>query len=121
MAEPTDALAAVSVLETKILRPSVSRFLVARPRLLNQLTAWLDRRLILVSAPAGYGKTALTSQWLAAIYSPHAWLSLDSRDDDLPTFLLYLVAAIRTVCPEAMDAAEALRKAPTLPPPGRLA
>jgi LuxR family maltose regulon positive regulatory protein len=85
MTEPTDVQAAVPVLETKLRRPSVSPLLVARPRLLDQLTTWLDRRLILVSAPAGYGKTALASQWLDSVDGAHAWLSLDGRDDDLAT------------------------------------
>jgi LuxR family maltose regulon positive regulatory protein len=121
MTEPTNAQVAAPVLETKIGRPSVSSLLVARPRLLDQLTAWLDRRLILVSAPAGYGKTALTSQWLDSVGDAHAWLSLDEQDDDLATFLFYLVAAIRTVYGDAMGATELLARAPTLPAPNRLA
>ena len=64
MAEPTEAQAAVPVLVTKLRRPSTPLLLIARPRLLDQLTAYGDRRLILVSAPAGYGKTALVSHWL---------------------------------------------------------
>ena len=89
--------------------------------MLDQLTAWLDRRLILVSAPAGYGKTALVSQWLDSVDGAYAWLSLDEQDDDLATFLLYLVAAIRTVYHDAMGAIELLLRAPTLLAPGRLA
>ena len=80
-------------------RPSL--LLVARPRLLDQLNAWLDRRLILVSAPAGYGKTALVSQWLDSVDGAYAWLSLDEQDNDLATFLLYLAAAMRTVYHDA--------------------
>jgi LuxR family maltose regulon positive regulatory protein len=121
MTEPTDAHVAVPVLETKTRRPSVSSLLVPRPRLLDQLTAWLDRRLILVSAPAGYGKTALTSQWLDSVGDAYAWLSLDEQDNQLATFLLYLVAAVRTVYHDAMGATELLARAPTLLAPNRLA
>jgi LuxR family maltose regulon positive regulatory protein len=121
MTEPTDVQAAVPVLETKLRRPSVSPLFVARPRLLEQLTAWLDRRLILVSAPAGYGKTALASRWLDSFEGAHAWLSLDGQDDDLATFLRYLLAAIRVVDQDAMSVLELQLKAPTLPAPGRLA
>jgi LuxR family transcriptional regulator, maltose regulon positive regulatory protein len=121
MTEPTDLQAFVPVLETKIRRPSVSSLLVARPRLLDQLTAWLDRRLILVSAPAGYGKTVLTSQWLDSVGDAHAWLSLDEQDNQLATFLLYLVAAIRTIYGDAMGGTELLARAPTLLAPSRLA
>jgi LuxR family maltose regulon positive regulatory protein len=121
MPEPTDVQAAVPVLETKLRRPSPSLHLVTRPRLLDQLTGWLDRRLILVSAPAGYGKTALISQWLDSVDGAYAWLSLDEQDNDLATFLLYLEAAVRTVHPDAMGGIELLLRAPTLLVPSRLA
>ncbi len=85
-----------------------SSLLVARPHLLDQLTAWLDRRLILVSAPAGYGKTALASQWLDSVDGAYAWLSLDEQDNDPATFLHYLVAAIRTVYHDSMGAIESV-------------
>ena len=121
MTELTDVQAAVLVLETKLRLPSPSLLLVTRPRLLDQLNAWQDRRLILVSAPAGYGKTALVSEWLDSAGGAYAWLSLDEQDSDLATFALYLAAAIRTVCHDAMGAIGLLLRAPTLPPPGRLA
>jgi LuxR family maltose regulon positive regulatory protein len=121
MTEPTDVLTTMSVLETKLRRPSLPSLFVARPRLLDQLTAWLDRRLILVSASAGYGKTALISQWLDLLDGPHAWLSLDEQDSDLANFSLYLAAAIRTVHHDAMGAIGLLLRAPTLPVPSRMA
>jgi LuxR family transcriptional regulator, maltose regulon positive regulatory protein len=121
MTELTDVQVVVPVLETKLRRPSVSHLFVARPRLLDLLAAWFDRRLILVSAPAGYGKTALISQWLNSVDVAHAWLSLDEQDNDLATFLIYLAAAIRTVSHDAMGAVELLLRAPTLLAPNRLA
>lgn len=121
MAEATETQAAVPVLATKLRRPSTPLLLIARPRLLDQLAAYLDRRLILVSAPAGYGKTALISNWLEAAGSAYAWLSLDEQDNDLATFLAYLVAAIRSAYPGTMAAVEQLLRAPTLLPPIRLA
>ncbi len=121
MTEPTEAHAAVPVLETKLRRPTVSSLHVVRPRLLDQLTASLERRLILVSAPAGYGKTALVSRWLDTVDCPCAWFSVDEHDDNLATFLIYLSAAIRTVAQEALGALELLLSAPTLPAPHRLA
>jgi LuxR family maltose regulon positive regulatory protein len=121
MTERTDLQAAVPVLETKLRRPSTSQSLIVRPRLLDQLTAYLDHRLILVSAPAGYGKTVLISQWLNSIDGAHAWLSLDEQDNDPATFLLYLAAAMRTVDHDALGAIELLLRAPTLPAPNRLA
>jgi LuxR family maltose regulon positive regulatory protein len=121
MTKPTDPRAAVPVLMTKLRRPSTPLRVVIRQRLLDHLTAYLDRRLILVSAPAGYGKTAIMSHWLVSVDSAHAWLSLDEQDNDLATFLLYLVAAIRSAYHDAMVAVELLLKAPTLLAPDRLA
>jgi LuxR family transcriptional regulator, maltose regulon positive regulatory protein len=121
MAEGTEVQAAVPVLATKLRRPSTPLLLIARPRLLDQLSTYVDRRLILISAPAGYGKTALISHWLDATAGAYAWLSLDEQDNDLATFLLYLVAAIRGAYPDAMAAVEQLLRAPTLLPPPRLA
>ena len=118
---PSESHAAVPLLETKLRRPTGTSFQVARPRLFQQLTASADRRLILVSAPAGYGKTALVSGWLAACGTPYAWLSLDEHDDDLESFLVYLVAAVRTAWSHALDDFALLLNMPTLLPPHRLA
>src|SRR5512136_1834807 len=121
MAATTEARAVEPVLMTKLRRPSSPLLLIDRPRLLDQLTTYVDRRLVLVSAPAGYGKTALVSHWLEAAGEAYAWLSLDEQDNDLANFLLYLVAAIRSAYPDAMAPVEQLLRAPTLVPPVRLA
>ena len=92
-----------------------------RPRLLEALTAGLNQRLILVSAPAGYGKTTMVNQWLDSVDCPCAWISLDEHDGDPATFLSYFLAAVRSVYPEAGRASGPLLRAPTLPAPGRLA
>ncbi|MCB9116229.1 MAG: AAA family ATPase [Caldilineaceae bacterium] len=87
-----------------------------RPRLLALLDDGLARRLTLVSAPAGFGKTTLVSAWLAARARPAAWLSLDSRDGDPVRFLTYVVAALRTALP-AIGEREARALAAPQPPP----
>ena len=121
MAEAPEVQAVVPVLATKLRPPSTPLLLVARPRLLDQLTAYADRRLLLVSAPAGYGKTALISHWLEAAGGAYAWLSLDEQDNDLATFLLYLAAAIRSAYPDGLAEVEQQLRAPTLLAPLRLA
>ncbi|MEJ2738195.1 MAG: LuxR C-terminal-related transcriptional regulator, partial [Anaerolineae bacterium] len=73
-----------------------------RPRLIERLNAGLHRKLTLVSAPAGFGKTTLVSEWVHAMggaSSPIAisWFSLDESDNDLARFLTYLIAALRTI------------------------
>ncbi|MBA2289510.1 MAG: AAA family ATPase, partial [Chloroflexia bacterium] len=84
-------------LVTKLYVPPPRPKVVSRPRLINQLNDGLHRRLTLVSAPAGFGKTTLVSQWVAGCERPVAWLSLDEADHDTARFLTYLIAALQTV------------------------
>ncbi len=108
------------MLATKLRMPASRRRLVQRPRITDRLSAGTDEtpRLILVAAPAGFGKTTLLLQWLAASDPPRrvAWLSLDPRDADLPLFLNHLVAAIRIVEPDVgVDALALLQAGGTAP------
>src|SRR5512143_133662 len=93
------AAATDSLLRTKLFVPSVRSRQVDRPRLIEKLNGGLDKALILVSAPAGYGKTTLVSSWLHEVGISSAWLSLDEQDNEPRRFLQYLVAAVRTVVP----------------------
>jgi LuxR family maltose regulon positive regulatory protein len=70
----------------------------------------------LILAPAGYGKSTLVSAWLEADRRRSVWLSLDDHDSDLPTFLSYLVAAIRSIEPGACQRTIDLLNAPEVPP-----
>jgi LuxR family maltose regulon positive regulatory protein len=65
--------------------------------LIARLDEGLHGRLTLVSAPAGFGKTMLLSEWVAGCQRPAAWLSLDEGDNDPTRFLAYLIAALQTV------------------------
>ncbi|MEA3398018.1 MAG: LuxR family transcriptional regulator, partial [Chloroflexota bacterium] len=84
-------------MQTKLYIPPPRPNLVPRLRLTERLNAGLHRKLTLVSAPAGFGKTTLLSEWVAGCGRPVAWLSLDEGDNDLVRFLTYLVAALQTV------------------------
>src|SRR6266571_1333231 len=87
------------LLETKLHVPRWRRGLVARPRLSERLSRGVESALTLVSAPAGFGKTTLLAEWLAAAPAGGrsvAWLSLDQRDNDPASFWTYLVAALKT-------------------------
>jgi LuxR family maltose regulon positive regulatory protein len=93
------------VLGNKLHLPSRRRVLVPRRRLVDRLSLTDQQapRLVLVAAPAGFGKTTLMTQWLTSPAVGHttvAWLALDSGDADLPRFLSHLVAAIQTAVPE---------------------
>src|SRR5262245_1601474 len=105
-----------SILATKLYIPPPRPNVVLRPRLIERLNEGLQRKLTLISAPAGFGKTTLLASWLAsrtegrgprtvsppAALSPQssalspqvAWLSLEEGDSDLARFLTYLVAAL---------------------------
>jgi LuxR family maltose regulon positive regulatory protein len=87
----------VELLKTKLFVPQTRANLVPRPRLVEMLNAGLDKKLTLVSAPAGFGKTTLIADWLEQIDLPAAWLSLDEADNDLPRFLTYLAAAFQQI------------------------
>ena len=98
-----------SLLATKLYIPPTRPELVSRPRLIERLNAGLGqsppafgRRLTLVSAPAGFGKTTLVSGWVTGCerLEPKvraAWLSLDEGDNDPTRFLAYMIAALRSI------------------------
>ncbi len=88
-----------SLLATKLFMPAVPSKQVDRPRLIEQLNGGLERALVLVSAPAGYGKTTLVSNWLHRTGIPSTWFSLDEDDNDPRRFLQYLAAAVQKVVP----------------------
>jgi LuxR family transcriptional regulator, maltose regulon positive regulatory protein len=109
------------MLATKLFIPPPRPNIVLRHRLIAQLNAGLHRKLTLIAAPAGFGKTTLVSAWLAnerletsdwrragssLVSSPQplaarvAWLSLDEGDNDPARFLAYLVAALQTIAPD---------------------
>lgn len=85
------------ILATKLFIPPPRPSIVTRRRLFERLDEGLHHKLILVSAPAGFGKTTLVSEWLAGCGQLVAWLSLDEGDNDPVRFLTHLVAALETV------------------------
>jgi LuxR family maltose regulon positive regulatory protein len=85
------------LLKTKLYIPPVRPGLITRPHLVERLNAGLDRKLALMSAPAGFGKTTLMAEWVAECSVPVAWLSLDEEDNDLTRFWSYVIGAIQTV------------------------
>jgi LuxR family maltose regulon positive regulatory protein len=84
-------------LKTKLYTPYPQPNLISRPRLLDQLEEGYRRKLTLISAPAGFGKTTLLSEWIANSEHDNTWLSLDKRDNDPTRFLAYLVLALQRI------------------------
>jgi len=87
------------VLATKLFIPTPRPKTVTRQRLIDLVSEGVHRKLTLVSAPAGYGKTTLISEWASGCDYPTAWYSLDDGDSDPARFLRYLIRAIQTACP----------------------
>jgi len=131
------------LLQTKLYIPPVRPELVSRPRLIERLNAGLHHKLTLVSAPAGFGKTTLLSEWIhsgvssraygvgeehepAGEVSPtlysllptprFAWLSLDEGDNDPAIFLAYVVAALQTIEADVGKGALGALQSPQPPP-----
>lgn len=93
------------LLTTKHYIPRPSSNLVKRPHLVERLSNGLqqDCLLTLISAPAGFGKTTLLSEWISVCNHPVAWISLDEGDNDLARFMAYLIAALRSINPRVGD------------------
>ena len=86
-----------ALLATKFFAPPQPADDIVRPLLIQRLDEGLSRKLTLVCAAAGFGKSTLISQWAQACHYPSAWLSLDVEDCDPNRFLEYLVAALEVI------------------------
>ena len=104
------------LLQTKLYIPTVRGELVSRPRLNERLSAGVHRKLTLVSAPAGFGKTTCIGEWVQTLGWPVAWLSLDPADDDPGRFFVYLVAALQQVDTSLGQEIEGVLHSGQLPP-----
>jgi LuxR family maltose regulon positive regulatory protein len=100
------------LLATKLHVPRLNEAYVSRPRLLDTLEAGSPGRIVVVCAPAGFGKSALLADWARQGSTPIAWLSLDEADNDPIRFWRHLVAALAEVWPGLGD-----RLGPLLGPP----
>jgi len=85
------------LLTTKLYIPQPRAELVPRPPLIERLSQGLDRKLTFVSAPAGFGKTTLVSEWNTHSRVPFCWITLDESDNDIGRFLAYFIASLQTI------------------------
>jgi LuxR family maltose regulon positive regulatory protein len=102
-------------------RPRPPKGSIDRPDLMARLSDGVDRRLTLVSAPAGSGKTTLLAQWVGQSDRRCAWLSLDETDNQLPSYVLSLIGALRTIHTSAGLTVLRMLRGSASPPPTRLA
>src|SRR3972149_917641 len=103
-----------ALLATKLFVPPARPGLVPRPRLVDRLKASLSCSLVLVSAPAGFGKTTLVREWVRRNKETAriGWVSLDEGDNDPVRFWDYFIAALITVQPSAGETALSLLHSP---------
>lgn len=104
------------ILTTKLHIPPTRSKAVKRPHLMEQLEAGLSGKLTLISAPAGFGKSTLVSEWIMSSQQSAAWLSLDEGDRDPFDFLTYVVAALNTIAPHIGEEMARLLQSPQPPP-----
>jgi LuxR family maltose regulon positive regulatory protein len=108
----------VQLLSTKLFIPSTRPELVSRPRLIERLNHGLRATsgVTLISAPAGFGKTTLVSEWVTGSGRPAAWLSLDEGDNDPSRFLAYLVTALQSIAAHIGQGVLTVLQVPQPPP-----
>jgi len=97
-----------SVITTKLTVPRTSKVL-ARQRLFGALNAIRRKRLALVVAGAGYGKTTLVAQWMRQAGMPAVWFALDRHDVDFTYFIQHLVQGVLNRFPDATDISQGNR------------
>jgi len=100
------------LLTTKFHCPSGRSPLVSRERILKRLDQGLNSKLILISAPAGFGKTTALSEWARQAQLPVSWLSLDEHDNDLTRFWTYMVAALQQTYTDMGESTLAMLRSP---------
>jgi LuxR family maltose regulon positive regulatory protein len=100
------------LLQTKLQIPRRRTPAVVRSRLIARLDSGIESKLILISAPAGFGKTTLLTEWVASSRNPSIWLSLDEHDNELALFLDYFFAALQKVKAGLNRAAQGLLNPP---------
>jgi len=106
---------ATSILATKLYIPPPRPKVVPRPRLIERLNEGLHRKLTLISAPVGYGKTTMLSEWIPQSERCVTWVSLDDGDNDPVRFWAYFIAALQMLDAEIGRNALALMRTPRLP------
>lgn len=110
-----------TLLQTKLYIPQLRPSLVRRPRLIENLNQGLNRKLTLVSAPPGYGKTTLIANWLSQLtHARYGWVTLDVNDNEPSRFLSYLTVALQSIDAELGLRVSSLLGSPELPPMGNL-
>ena len=92
--KPTSTPGPFELLESRLSPPQLREGSIPRPELIERLNSARDRKVVMVSAPPGYGKTTLLAQWMSRSRRPFGWITLDDRDNDPVVMLSYIAAAL---------------------------
>jgi LuxR family transcriptional regulator, maltose regulon positive regulatory protein len=119
-------LSAIPLLSWRLATPLAPAVLVERPDLMAALDKGVERQVVVISAPAGFGKTTTVAAWLAQRSTaqdptPVAWYTVDRADSNLRIFCAYLLAALRTLHPEVGKHTQQTLLSARLPSPDQLA
>ena len=106
----------IQILATKLYVPQPRSKRVLRSNLIERLNHGRHRKLTLISAPAGFGKTSLLSEWIDQNEFQTAWISLDEGDGEPVHFLSYLISALQKINPDLGSSVYAILQAPQPPP-----
>lgn len=106
----------IELLKTKFYLPRPRPAMVSRPRLADRLNAGLDKKLTLITAPAGFGKTTLLSEWISQSPRCVTWLSLDDDDNDPTRFWTYFISSLQQLRSDLGASALALLQSAQAPP-----
>ena len=105
-----------TLLKTKLYVPPPQPTWTSRSRLIKRMDEGFERKLTLISAPAGFGKTTLLVDWIHQKKIPVAWFSVDKADNDLLHFLTYVILGLQSVDTSVGNAALTLLQSPQPPP-----
>ena len=109
-----------TILKTKLFIPPLREGIISRPRLIELVNKNIKKKVLLVSAPAGFGKSTLLAEWISQTKFPVAWLSLDATENDPISFLTYLISSVQSIYEDLGDAVLGALRSPSSPPVNNL-
>jgi LuxR family maltose regulon positive regulatory protein len=108
------------ILKTKLFIPPVQDDVITRPRLLNRINQNLNKKVLFINAPAGFGKSTLLAEWAEQSELAVSWVSLDRTENEPVNFLSYLIAGVQNVYEGLGDTILSVLQAPGIPPVEKL-